>query len=270
MDENLVYDVGLHIGSDTDFYLRKGFDVVAIEANPALTEHCAERFAREMAAGQLKIVNRAVAAQSGEIEFYVNEENDLWGTANPDWKDRNSRLGLDSRVIRVEASSFQEILSEFGIPYYLKIDIEGNDLLCLQALEGAADKPRHVSIESSATSLTRTLEQLSLLRRLGYSKFKMILQNDVNRQVCPNPAREGKYVDYSFDEGASGLFGEETPGRWLALDETVSAYKTFYRKVSMIGPHTGFFRNIKNAFVKRVLGRIFYPGTGWYDTHATF
>ena len=28
---NLIYDVGLHHGQDTDFYLKKGFDVVAFE-----------------------------------------------------------------------------------------------------------------------------------------------------------------------------------------------------------------------------------------------
>ncbi|HKF56732.1 MAG TPA: hypothetical protein VKJ45_14845 [Blastocatellia bacterium] len=32
----LIYDVGPHLGEDTDFYLQKGFTVVAIKANPAL------------------------------------------------------------------------------------------------------------------------------------------------------------------------------------------------------------------------------------------
>jgi hypothetical protein len=36
---NLIFDMGLHKGEDTDFYLRKGFDVVAFEANPFLIEH---------------------------------------------------------------------------------------------------------------------------------------------------------------------------------------------------------------------------------------
>jgi len=32
--DNLVYDVGMHTGQDTAYYLFKGYDVVAIEANP--------------------------------------------------------------------------------------------------------------------------------------------------------------------------------------------------------------------------------------------
>jgi len=38
MDAQLIYDVGAQLGEDTDFYLRKGFKVVAIEANPPLAE----------------------------------------------------------------------------------------------------------------------------------------------------------------------------------------------------------------------------------------
>jgi hypothetical protein len=33
-NKNLIYDVGLYKEQDTDFYLKKGFQVVAFEANP--------------------------------------------------------------------------------------------------------------------------------------------------------------------------------------------------------------------------------------------
>ena len=32
LENNLIYDVGLHKGEDSEFYLKKGFRVVAIEA----------------------------------------------------------------------------------------------------------------------------------------------------------------------------------------------------------------------------------------------
>lgn len=38
MNAQLIYDIGAHLGEDTDFYLKKGFKVVAIEANPFLAE----------------------------------------------------------------------------------------------------------------------------------------------------------------------------------------------------------------------------------------
>ena len=36
MNPRLIYDVGMHNGDDTAYYLRRGFRVVAIEPNPAL------------------------------------------------------------------------------------------------------------------------------------------------------------------------------------------------------------------------------------------
>lgn len=270
MNSNLIYDIGMHVGEDSDFYLKKGFDVVGIEANPALVAMCEKRFAPEITSGQLRIVNRAVADTEGLIEFYIDDDHDLWGTADPEWKSRFEKLGHSCRTTEVRASPMKDILEEFGTPYYMKIDIEGHDHLCLSGMDESSDRPRHISIESSATSFETTLAQLEQLRRLGYTKFKMVLQNEISRQKCPAPAREGRYIDYQFQSSTSGLFGEELPGTWLDFCRVVEAYRRFYRKVAMIGPHNGIFRRVKSKFAQRVLGRLFYPGGGWYDTHASY
>ena len=36
---DLIYDVGMHKGEDTEFYLSKGFKVVGFEADPDLTQY---------------------------------------------------------------------------------------------------------------------------------------------------------------------------------------------------------------------------------------
>lgn len=48
---NLIIDVGMHNGQDTAFYLAKGFDVVALEANPVLVDAARIRFASEIESG---------------------------------------------------------------------------------------------------------------------------------------------------------------------------------------------------------------------------
>ena len=35
-EQDLIYDVGMHNGDDTAYYLHKGFRVIAIDANPAM------------------------------------------------------------------------------------------------------------------------------------------------------------------------------------------------------------------------------------------
>jgi len=47
--QDLIYDVGMNNGDDTAYYLRRGFRVVAIEANTCLAKCAAERFRTQIA-----------------------------------------------------------------------------------------------------------------------------------------------------------------------------------------------------------------------------
>jgi hypothetical protein len=62
---DLIFDVGMHKGQDTAFYLAKGFRVVAIEANLSLVRWARFRFRREIKRGQLKILNIGVGEKEG-------------------------------------------------------------------------------------------------------------------------------------------------------------------------------------------------------------
>ena len=52
----LIFDVGAHKGEDTTFYLKKGFKVIAVEANPALAQGLRDRFQWAIEPGQLTVV----------------------------------------------------------------------------------------------------------------------------------------------------------------------------------------------------------------------
>lgn len=67
-----VFDVGLHRGEDTRFYLAKGFDVVAVEAMPDLARRAAKELRDYVDSGQLVIENVAIAEEAGPVSFYVN------------------------------------------------------------------------------------------------------------------------------------------------------------------------------------------------------
>jgi hypothetical protein len=45
--------------------------------------------------------------------------------------------------VAVERLEFAGILKEFGIPHYLKVDIEGADLPCIQALRTSTRCPTY-------------------------------------------------------------------------------------------------------------------------------
>lgn len=270
MNTDLIFDVGLHKGEDSEFYLRKGFKVVAIEAVPSLCDGARERLRHYLDTGQLTILNLAIAEKSGPIKFFVNESISVWGTISAEWAKRNERLGAKSFEITVEGIPFHHILKRFGVPYYLKIDIEGADLLCLQALRNFTSRPKYVSIESTKTSWSDLVDEFALFKSLGYSKFKLVQQHTVKNQTCPFPAREGLYVNHRFEHASSGLFGEEAPGEWLSEREALKLYRKVFVRYRLFGD-AGIFRRLRGLLSRLPFARRLAKLTqvGWYDTHAS-
>jgi 16S rRNA A1518/A1519 N6-dimethyltransferase RsmA/KsgA/DIM1 with predicted DNA glycosylase/AP lyase activity len=84
MKHDLVFDLGMHKGEDTAFYLKKGFRIVGVEANPELAEFCRKRFAAEVVSGSVKIIEGAVVNKDtiskGTVTFYKNVGESEWGT----------------------------------------------------------------------------------------------------------------------------------------------------------------------------------------------
>ena len=285
MDETLIYDVGAHKGEDTEFYLKKGFRVVAIEAMPEFCTSLTERFSDYVASGALSVVNVAVSSTPGNINFYVDDRVSEWGTANPEWSERNRNFGAGvGRTLTIQASKLADVLKQHGVPRYCKIDIEGNDLDALASLEGLSELPKFVSIESDKTSWKKLIQEFETFERLGYRKYRIMDQSLVSMQRCPTTPREGKFVDWQFKHGSSGLFGDELPGTWVTAFEAIELYKSIFRGYAINGDLGLFGGGAKSAFnmVGKVQETMFrlkgskhylnpatqFPPPGWYDTHA--
>ena len=264
MNDKLIIDVGMHTGRDTEFYLKKGFKVVAVEANPELVKQGRAHFEEALSEGRLFIHDVAIADRDGEIEFYINDQHDDWGTTSKQFASRNEGFGTTNKLTRVPCTTFQQILKQHEIPYYLKIDIEGADMLCLEALADFDEKPRYVSIEAGLNSFEETFSELSLMWSLGYRRFKIVNQA-MNRKVkCPNPPREGLYVDYRFDATCSGPFGEEAPGEWMSVEETVVKYRRLLWEQKYFGAAGKLYKTPVHKLYNLFKGE----KAGWYDIHA--
>lgn len=195
----------MHRGQDTAYYLRRGFRVVAIEAEPTLVAAAQARFGAAHASGQLTIVPCAVAERDGTVPFWVFPAKDEWNTLDPEHARRNIADGTGFYQLEVPCRAFAGILREHGIPFYLKIDIEGADLMCVRALSGLANVPPYLSLELTMLTPERAFEVLAQLFLLGYRRFKL-----VDQARLPELDAAGE----PFELGMSGPFGEESPGRW--------------------------------------------------------
>lgn len=270
----LIYDVGLHHGQDTDFYLKKGFRVIAFEADPHNAEFCRKRFSAAISDGRLTIVEGAITEDisangnlASEVKFYQNADHSLWGSTSEDWAVRNEVLGTRNEVIRVPSIDFAACLEKYGIPHYLKADIVGSETICLRALLKFANKPDYLSIRSEKLVWRKLEYEFELLEKLGYDRFKAVKQ-DFERIRPQLPSTNGTKL-HTFEEGASGPFGEDSPGRWKVGTDVVIDYRRVFIKYWLFGDYSYLVQTQKGRkFISLMEDLLRRTIPGWYDTHA--
>jgi FkbM family methyltransferase len=255
----LIYDVGLHDGRDTARYLREGARVIAIDANPVMCQNATVQFDDYIKAGQLTILNRGIAAHKGSFEFWICDDISEWSSFNFAIASRNR---VKHHSISVDCVPIDDVIREFGVPDYMKIDIEGNDRACLDKL-GTKIALRYLSIEMDHSTGD---DDLNCLGKLGYRKFKVICQNNSRHQTTIHNmwfyrvgqghpfAEKVKHwrsrITYRFTGravGESGPWGEKTSGFWHSMNHAQSVWRSL--------------RDLDQRFKSNGLG-------WWFDIHA--
>lgn len=267
-DKPLVMDIGMHTGKDTAFYLGKGFRVVAIEARLDFVRECTAKFARFIESGDLAIVPFAIADQRGPVSFSVFDGHDDWGTIDKKHVERCVSRGYQPKVFTVEAITFSEVIRTYGIPYYLKIDIEGMDKVCVHQLLEFSERPKFISLEGPTRNFAECIDVVSHLHVAGYRRFKLVNQQLHYKHHCPNPPLEGRYVETRFDTLMTGPFGEEAPGHWVDAEALLVRLRRIVTQISLFGKE-GRFPSLKAPYnlVRSVLGK---EPLAWYDIHAAY
>lgn len=236
-------DVGANDGSDTWYYLRKGFRVVAIEAIPELVAELTATYSSQIEAGRLTIAPIAIAEGKGKVSFTVNEERTEWSST----RNASKASSGDNRVIEVDTDTLVNVIKSHGKPYYAKIDIEGGELAAIRSLTSLNRNllPDFLSFEIN----TDWEEILGALCGIGYRHFQLVRQGSPYLHKPPSPSREGIGYQCMFTSNMSGPFGRDLPlDRWTGIAEIVK---------QIIGRNEA-----GNAADTK-------PGKGgWYDIHA--
>ena len=240
----------MYDGTDTAYYLESGYRVIAVEANPLLVERAHKKFGAQLASGQLVCVNVAIAASAEPVELTISGD-DLGSSSIVSGKVAHRRpVGS----ITVQGMTMQELFARHGVPYYMKIDIEGADRLCILGLTSTT-RPDYVSFEVGDD----VEELIGHAQAVGFTRFKIInqvcLRELANQRSFYDRAmlRVIRYLGYGqprmikrdgrfFSAGlCSGPVPWKTDGRWHPGNETIARWRT---------------AKVANA------------GSAWYDIHA--
>jgi FkbM family methyltransferase len=164
---DLVFDIGANIGENAVLFAGLGCRVVAVEPVRAAAE------AIPPLEG-IRVVRRAVGARRGSLELLVCSGALDISTASPEWRDRMVGAGLasgpwDARE-EVDMCTLDDLIDEFGVPAFVKIDVEGYELDVLLGLSRALPA---LSLETHAALADKGEACVRRLDELGFREFAL-------------------------------------------------------------------------------------------------
>jgi FkbM family methyltransferase len=135
----LVFDIGAHVGDRTASFARLGATVVALEPQPRVFR--ALRLIHGRTSG-ITVICAAAGAVPARMTMYLNTENPTISTASADFIAATRQAeGWQGQVwdreISVPVTTLDQLITDHGMPDFVKIDVEGHEAEVLAGLSVA-------------------------------------------------------------------------------------------------------------------------------------
>jgi FkbM family methyltransferase len=139
----LIFDIGANQGQKTDVFLRLGARVVAIEPDAFNQEVLKQKFhIYRFAKKPVTVVGKAVGAQNCTETMWIDEPGSAKNSLSKKWVDTlradrerfGARLDFKKRT-EVETVPLEELIVQHGMPFFVKIDVEGYEPNVLRGLQ---------------------------------------------------------------------------------------------------------------------------------------
>jgi FkbM family methyltransferase len=142
---DLVFDLGANTGFKTDIFLRLGARVIAVEPDAANQKLLNGRFfAHRIASKPVAIIGKAISDRVGTETLWMHRPGDAHNTLSgksierftQDPRSGQAGIAFECKA-EVETITLDELISDFGVPFFIKIDVEGYEAKALMGLSSA-------------------------------------------------------------------------------------------------------------------------------------
>jgi len=141
---DLCFDVGANLGNRIEPLLSIGARVVAFEPQNVCCEYLRAKFG-----SRIILIQKGVGASPSKQKFFLSN-NLLLSSFSPEWIDSveaSNRFAGTSKwdkVVEMEITTLDVSIAKYGIPAFIKIDVEGFEL---EVLKGLTNKIKMISFE---------------------------------------------------------------------------------------------------------------------------
>jgi len=199
---DLVFDVGAHLGDRSVAFAALGARVVALEPQPLIA-----RWLRRVVRRRdgIEVRAEAVGARRGVERLAISSRTPTVSTMSTAWQRSagQSNPGFRSvrwgRSIDVPVVTLDDLIAEYGVPSFCKIDVEGWEA---EALSGLTRPLPALSVEFVAGQLQVAAACVRRLTELGRYEFNVVLGE--RRDLAPDGWRSGEAILAWLEAGASG------------------------------------------------------------------
>ena len=138
----LCFDVGANVGNRIGPLLYIGAKVVAVEPQEVCYSYLKKKFKNK-----IKIITKGVGESEGIKEFHLSSGSPM-SSFSKEWidsvKDGRFKDYTWEKVVSTKMTTLDKLIEEFGVPAFIKIDVEGYEL---EVLKGLSKPVKMISFE---------------------------------------------------------------------------------------------------------------------------
>lgn len=139
---DLCFDIGANMGSRVSSFLMLNAKVVAVEPQ----QICFKELEKVFVNYPVTLVNKGVGAKEEVKDFYMSS-NHLMSSFSEEWIEGTKKMFTNDnwdRVEKMQITTLDKMIAEYGEPQFIKIDTEGFEV---EVLKGLSSPIKALSVE---------------------------------------------------------------------------------------------------------------------------
>ncbi len=164
-NNDIIFDIGAHNGEKSIKLINFFSKIVLVEPQPNCIEILKNKFSKLENA---IIVQAGLSSKEEILDLKINSSNPLISTFSEHWDKGRFKNSKWDKTLKIKTITLDKLISEYGQPSYIKIDVEGFEY---NVIKGLSKKTGIISFEFTSEFFQDSIKCLDYLENLGYKKF---------------------------------------------------------------------------------------------------
>jgi FkbM family methyltransferase len=172
----IAFDIGANIGQTVDELLPNYDKIICFEPNPSLVTVIRNKFFNN---DKVTIEELGLSDKIETKNFNISNSH-VVSTFSEDWinNSRFTNVYNWDTSIEVKTTTLDEIINKYGIPYFIKIDVEGYEYEVIKGLTKLLENT-YFAFEWAEEQYGVVNKTIEYLKELGYQNFVYTYQDSL-------------------------------------------------------------------------------------------